>query len=170
MLEKIIDQNEIINFDRIDGEQDLSPKARIVINPPPPDGMCYCCSRHISELQPFGDQTSPLGKEFTGAYLVRRWRPNLPSDADVDIALAVVIEEEGFCGTLAFVVAASQSDGIDIAPVVFALGVLGGDAVDFGGGGLQDTRFDALGKAEHLESTHHAGLDSLYGVVMVVDR
>jgi len=49
-------------------------ERRIVINPPPQDRRCEVCGRHISELKPFGGRGDPLVGDFTGAFLVKRFR------------------------------------------------------------------------------------------------
>ena len=45
------------------------------INPPLDDGRCYGCGKHISELRPFGGPGNPLDEDFTGALLVKIYRP-----------------------------------------------------------------------------------------------
>ena len=78
--------NFIGTFDRIENEDDLQPKPGININPPPSDGRCDCCGRHISELKPFGGPGDPLVGNFTGSFLVKGYR-NLGSyDADAEKA------------------------------------------------------------------------------------
>jgi hypothetical protein len=47
--------------------------------------------------------------------------------------LAVVVEKEGFGAALAFIVAGSRADRIDVAPIVFGLRMDGRIAVDFAG-------------------------------------
>jgi hypothetical protein len=66
--------NFIGTFDRIKNEDDLKPKPGININPPPKEGRCDCCGRHISELKPFGGPGDPLVGDFTGAFLVKGYR------------------------------------------------------------------------------------------------
>jgi hypothetical protein len=56
-----------------------------------------------------------------------------------DFAFAVIGHRAGFAEALGFVVHAAQADGIDVAPVVLALGVDGGVAVAFAGAGHQET-------------------------------
>ena len=53
--------------------------------------------------------------------------------ANVEFVLAVVIEEQGLCAALAFIVAGAQPDTVDVTPVIFGLGVHGGVPVDLGG-------------------------------------
>lgn len=64
----------------------LKPKPGVDINPPLEDGDCECCGKSISELKPFGGPGDPLAGDFTGEYLVKTYRPNLPINADFEIA------------------------------------------------------------------------------------
>jgi len=43
-------------------------------------------------------------------------------DLDAQLVLAVVIEKQGFCAALAFVVTGARADGIDVAPITFCCG------------------------------------------------
>jgi rubredoxin len=45
-----------------------------LINPPPEDHRCEVCGRHVSELKPFGGAGDPLVGDFTGAFLVKKFR------------------------------------------------------------------------------------------------
>jgi len=74
MSEFIIKENGITSLGSIDGEEDLKTRPGININPPPKDGRCYCCGRHVSELKPFGGPGDPLVGDFTGAYLIKKFR------------------------------------------------------------------------------------------------
>eukprot|EP00825_Cyclidium_porcatum_P046001 TRINITY_DN7135_c0_g1_i18.p2 TRINITY_DN7135_c0_g1~~TRINITY_DN7135_c0_g1_i18.p2 ORF type:complete len:288 (+),score=22.95 TRINITY_DN7135_c0_g1_i18:614-1477(+) len=91
-------------------------------------------------------------------------------DADIELVLAVIIEEQGFGTTLAFVVAATRADGVDVAPVTFALRMDGRVAVDLAGRGLEDARAQTLGQAEHVDGAMHAGLGCLDRIVLVMNR
>jgi hypothetical protein len=88
---------------------------------------------------------------------------------DLQRVLAVVIEKQGFGAALAFVVAAADADGVDVAPVGFDLGMHLRVAIDLAGGGLEDLGAQALGQAEHVDGAVHAGLGGLHRVVLVVD-
>lgn len=90
-------------------------------------------------------------------------------DFDLELVLAVVVEEERFGAAFAFVVAGADADGVDVAPVGFGLGVNGGVAIDFGGGGLKYFGFDAFGEAENIDGTVDAGFRGLDGIELVVD-
>jgi hypothetical protein len=74
-----IEDDETIYLESIDEEADLNlwPGLRI-INPPPRDGRCKCCGRHLSNLSPFGKAGDPLEEDFEGALLVITSRPELP--------------------------------------------------------------------------------------------
>jgi len=92
-----------------------------------------------------------------------------PYDADVDVVGSVVIEEESFGAAFSFVVAGANSDGVDVSPVGFGLGMDVRFAVDFAGGGLEDFGSDAFGESEHVDGSHDGGFDGLDGVVLVMD-
>jgi len=46
----------------------------ILINPPPSDGRCEGCGKHISKLKPFGGAGDPLVGDFNGAILLKTYR------------------------------------------------------------------------------------------------
>jgi hypothetical protein len=75
-MPEIILQNDVcISLGSIDSEEDLKPRQGLIsINPPPPDGRCQCCGRHLNELKPFGKAGDPLVGDFEGALLVKKWR------------------------------------------------------------------------------------------------
>jgi len=79
MAEVMIKTDRAISLGSIDGEEDLKPrKGTININPPPADGRCNCCKKHIDELQPFGKAGDPLVGDFDGALLVKKYRTVFP--------------------------------------------------------------------------------------------
>ena len=90
--------------------------------------------------------------------------------ADIDVVLAVVVKEEGFGATLAFIVAGTDTDGIDAAFVGLRLGVDFRIPIDLGSGGLEDAGFDALGEAKAVDGSHHGRLGRLDGIELVVWR
>ncbi len=51
-----------------------SGKRKILTNPPPQDGNCDFCQRHVSELEAFGGPGDPLVGDFSGAKLVKSFR------------------------------------------------------------------------------------------------
>jgi len=86
MTEVIFKGNGILSLGAISKEEDLNPRARIIINGPPSDGRCQVCGRHISELTPFGGPGDPLVGDFTGELLVKKFRPDGPYDAEAEEA------------------------------------------------------------------------------------
>jgi hypothetical protein len=101
MSQILINKIVLISLGTVDSEEDLKPIPGVSnINPPPRDGKCDCCGRHISELKPFGapGDDLPWGK-FTGAYLVKRPRPLMPYCEEVDRAFLEAqkcYEKDGF--------------------------------------------------------------------------
>jgi len=67
-----------------------------------------------------------------------------PCDLDRQIVLPTVVEEQGFRATLALVVAGARTDRIDVPPIVLALRVNAGIAIDLRGRGLQNSCPKAL--------------------------
>ncbi len=65
------------------GEEDLNPKCNITIDPPPADGRCEVCGRHITELEPFGG-SGAVNRDLLG----RNWRHMGPYDAKAERAWA----------------------------------------------------------------------------------
>ena len=55
-----------------------SDKSRISINPPPQDGKCMICGRHVNELKAFGGPGDPCLGDFSGAKLIKMWREDYP--------------------------------------------------------------------------------------------
>ena len=101
MTTRIIDNNGILSLGSISSEKDLKIKAGVNINPPPKDGWCVCCGRHISELTPFGKAGDPLVGDFDGELLIKKFRTIGPYDEKADQALKYVemlMEKEGCTG------------------------------------------------------------------------
>jgi hypothetical protein len=85
---------KLISRESVDCEEDLKLVPRkINLNPPPEDGRCECCGRHISELKPFGGPGDPLVGDFSGAYLIKKFRSDLPPDREAYLALKVAIKD-----------------------------------------------------------------------------
>jgi hypothetical protein len=77
-----VDGNGNFALASIDCEQDLVRRVGVYnINPPPKNGRCECCGRHISELRPFGKVRHPIFGDLEGALLVKQWRKLPPYDA-----------------------------------------------------------------------------------------
>ena len=101
MTKKINDSNGVVGLRSISGEKDLKIKARLNIKPPPENGQCDCCGRHISELTPFGKAGDPLVGDFDGAPLVKTWRRAFPYNEQAEKAfkhVKKIMEEEGRAG------------------------------------------------------------------------
>ena len=101
MTTKIIDNNGVVSLGSISDEKDLKIEARFNINPPPEDGRCECCGRHISELTPFGKAGDPLVGDFDGELLVKKFRPSGPYDEQAEKAwdrVEKLMEKEGRAG------------------------------------------------------------------------
>lgn len=62
-------------------------KTTISINPPPSDGKCEHCGKHISELRAFGGKGDPLVGDFTGAKLLKTFRGMAPIVRDKEFVL-----------------------------------------------------------------------------------
>jgi hypothetical protein len=92
MSTTIIKENGMISLGSIESEQDLPPGEGVYINPPPQNGRCYCCGRHISELTPFEEAEEPLLGDFDGAYLVKTWRRAGPYDGEAESAAEEAIQ------------------------------------------------------------------------------
>lgn len=89
-------------------------------------------------------------------------------NSDVDAILSLVTVGQGLGDSLAFIVTSSDTDGVDVTPVFFSLGVDFRVTVDLGGGGDQESGLGSLGETEHVQGTHERGLDGLDSVVLVV--
>jgi hypothetical protein len=70
-----------------DGKQGLKLKPIIHVNPPPSDGKCMCCRKHISELKPYGKAGDPLVGDFNGELLVKNFRPEGPYNEEAEKAV-----------------------------------------------------------------------------------
>jgi hypothetical protein len=73
-------------LDSISNEEDLKLRPGININPPPADGRCMCCGRHLSELKPYGKAGDPLVGDFEGALLLKTFRPDYLPDEEAEEA------------------------------------------------------------------------------------
>jgi hypothetical protein len=85
MTEILFDENGVVSLGAISSQENVVPKARILINPPPKDGAAVC-GRHISELKPFCGPGDPLVGDFSGELLVKRWRRDCPYDEEAEKA------------------------------------------------------------------------------------
>lgn len=65
--------NGQFNFKSIECEEDLKLVPKVInIDPPPQDGRCECCLKHLSELKKYDG-------EFSGSILVKNSRPTNPA-------------------------------------------------------------------------------------------
>ena len=78
MAKILIKEKRSISLGSVDSERDLKLRPGTNINPPPPDGRCDCCGKHISEVKPYGKAGDPLVGDFSGALLVKNFRPDGP--------------------------------------------------------------------------------------------
>src|SRR6202012_775084 len=69
-------------------------------------------------------------------------------DADAQLVLAVIIEEQGRGAALAFVVASARTDRVDVAAIILGLRMDRRIAIDLGGRGLEYLRAHALGETQ----------------------
>lgn len=63
------DENGIYSLGSVNGEEDLKPRPGVSLNPPPDEGTCQCCGRHISQLKPYDKEGV-----YKGAYLIKTFR------------------------------------------------------------------------------------------------
>src|SRR5262245_4083389 len=92
-----------------------------------------------------------------------------PRDLDPQLMLSPIIEEQGLRTEHAIIITGARSDRIDITPIIFWLWMNIWIAIDLGGGGLEDLRFNSLGQAEHIYCAVHACLRRLHRVMLVMD-
>jgi hypothetical protein len=84
-MAEILGQGEyFVSWVSIHSELDYEHLSGLMINPPPSDGRCTCCGRHLSELKRFGKAGDPLVGDFESALLVKRWRPIAPRDEEAE--------------------------------------------------------------------------------------
>jgi hypothetical protein len=67
----------------ISSEEDLQCQ-KMSINPPPADGKCDCCDKHINDLEPFSISNYSDVGDIDGALLVKRFRTMAPPNEEVD--------------------------------------------------------------------------------------
>jgi len=91
-------------------------------------------------------------------------------DANAQLVLAVIVEEQSLGAALAFVITGARADRIDVAAVILGLRMDRRIAIDLGGRGLEDLGPEALGKPQHVDRAGDAGLGRLHRIVLVVDR
>ena len=77
--------------------------------------------------------------------------------------------EEGFGGPLAFDIAGAGAAAVHIAPVVLALGVFEGVAVDFGGGSEEEAGVLAFSQFDHYAGAEYGGEEGVHRVAVVFE-
>jgi hypothetical protein len=91
-------------------------------------------------------------------------------ELDAEVMLAPVVEKERLSSSLALVVAGTQADRVDVAPIVLSLRVDLRIAVHLRSGGQQNPRLSPLGQAKHIDRPMHRSLGGLDWVALVVHR
>ena len=89
--------------------------------------------------------------------------------AHVHAVLAAVVGAEGLGAALALVVAGSDADRVDVAPVGLQLRVHERVAVHLARGGVEHACLRLEGEVEHVHHAEHGALRGLHGVLLVVD-
>jgi uncharacterized protein (DUF736 family) len=84
--------------------------------------------------------------------------------------LAMIIEKQSFGAALAFIIARTRADRVDVAPIGFRLRMDEGVAINFRRRCLHDPDFQAFGEAKHVDGAEHAGLRRLDGIELIMDR
>src|SRR5262249_10567986 len=92
-----------------------------------------------------------------------------PGDFDLQTVLAPIVKEQGFRTALTLVVAGPWANWINVAPIIFGLGVNARIAIDFRGGRLKNSCSDAFCKSQHVDRTVHACFCRLYRIVLIMD-
>jgi hypothetical protein len=80
----------------------------------------------------------------------------------------VIIEKERLGSPLSLVVAGTEADGIDMAPIGLWLRMNVGITVDFRGGSLENTGLHPLGETKAVDGPDHGGLHRLDRIILVV--
>ena len=91
-------------------------------------------------------------------------------DLDLKSVLAMVIEEQRFCASLALVITRTRSDRIDVTPVIFSLRMNDRIAINFTGRRLQHLASQALGKPQHIDRTMDGSFGGLDRIVLIMHR
>ena len=91
-------------------------------------------------------------------------------DTYIHLVLTMVIEEKRFGATFAFVIACTRTDWIDVAEIIFCLGMFERIAIDFAGGSLKYPRLAALGKPKHIDRPEHGSSHRGDRIILIVNR
>src|SRR5262249_1009450 len=93
-----------------------------------------------------------------------------PSNLDPQLVLTPIVEEQRFGTTLAFVVAGSQTDRVNVAPIILRLRMREWIAVNFRRRGLQYSCLQPFGEAQHVDCTMYACFCRLDRIDLIVNR
>jgi hypothetical protein len=85
------------------------------------------------------------------------------------VMLPVVVRKKGLRTAFTFIVAGVGSNGIDIAPVGFRLGMHFRGAVYFGCGCLEDFGLGPFGQAQHVDGSVYRSFCCLYRVELIMN-
>ena len=88
---------------------------------------------------------------------------------DTHAVLPVIIHKQSFRATFALIVAGTETDRIDIAPIGFHLRMYGRVAIDLACRCLQDFRLDAFGQSQHIDGPHNRRLDRLDWIILIMN-
>lgn len=74
----------LISLMSVNKEEDLRLWPGCNLNPPPEDGRCMCCGKHLRELKPFGKPVYQSSEDYSGALLVKefKWDGFYPAEED----------------------------------------------------------------------------------------
>jgi hypothetical protein len=93
-----------------------------------------------------------------------------PSDLDLDSGLTVIVEEKRFCTALSFVVARTNTDGVDVSPIVFRLRIYFRISVNLARRSLKNSSTEALSQPEHIDGAVNARFGGLNRGALVEHR
>src|SRR4029078_3156612 len=91
--------------------------------------------------------------------------PDLPAQ----IVVPPIIEKQCLGAALAFIIAGSWPNRIDVTPIVLRLGVDIWFTIDFGCRCLNHLRLHSLRQTEHINGTVHTGLGGLHRIALIVN-
>ena len=84
--------------------------------------------------------------------------------------LPMIIHNQRLCTAFSLIVARSDADGIDVAPVFLNLRMDFRISIDFAGGCLKYFGTGTFGETEHIDRAVNTGFDGLRRILLVVYR
>jgi hypothetical protein len=93
-----------------------------------------------------------------------------PGHLDLQVMLAVIIEEKGLRATFPLIITGPWTNGVDTSGIGLGLGVNGRISIDLRCGSLKNLGSEALGQAQHVDRTVNIDLRGLDRIVLVMDR